>query len=90
MASADRFGPRRSLAALVTQLHHPLKCALEVLANRPAALLELGPLLPQAGQFGSQGGELGAEMVDLLLLGQDEHLGSGGHHNQSLLEMQNP
>ena len=28
--------------------------------------------LPQAGQFSCQGGELAAELLDLLLLGQDE------------------
>ena len=34
-------------------------------------------LLPQAGQFGSQGAELAAELLDLLLLGQDELSGLG-------------
>jgi len=43
LAGAHRAGPRRSLAALTAQLHHPLNCALEVLANRPAALLQLIP-----------------------------------------------
>jgi len=60
-------------------------------------------LLPQAGQFGSQGGEFAAELLDLLLLGQDELSGLGwprqpirfwnpgrrrAHHRRSLPEMQ--
>jgi hypothetical protein len=32
--------------------------------------------LEQAGQFGSQGGELAAELLDLLLLGQDQLSGT--------------
>ena len=59
-------------------------------------------LLAQAGQFDSQGGELAAELLDLLLLGQDKLFGLGwplqpirvwnpgrrrAHHRRSLLEM---
>jgi len=33
--------------------------------------------LPQVGQFGSQSGELGSQLLDLLLLSQDERPGSG-------------
>ena len=32
--------------------------------------------LPQVGQFGRQGGELGAQLLDLLLLSQDERPGT--------------
>ena len=44
MAGADRFGPRRSLTAPVAQLHHPLKCGHKCLADRPAGLLQCGPV----------------------------------------------
>ena len=59
--------------------------------------------LPQLGQFDSQGGELAAELLDLLLLGQDELSGLGwpqlpirvwnpvrrrAHHRRSLPVMQ--
>jgi hypothetical protein len=33
--------------------------------------------LPQAGQLGRKGGELGAQLLDLLLLGQDQLFGTG-------------
>ena len=43
-AGADRFGPRRSLAAWMAQLHHPLQRGLKGLADRPAGLLQVGPI----------------------------------------------
>jgi hypothetical protein len=61
-----------------------LTAALAATALAPCRRLKPGPiaggrfggvaraaadLLPQAGQFGSQGGELAAELLDLLLLG---------------------
>jgi len=33
--------------------------------------------LPQVGQFGSQSGELGTQLLDLLLLSQDDRPGTG-------------
>ena len=59
--------------------------------------------IPQAGQCAGQGGELAAERLNLLLLGQDEPSGRGwpqqtiriwnpgrrrAHHRRSLPEMQ--
>ena len=44
LASADRFRPRRSLAALVTQLHHLLQRGHKHLTDRPAGLLQCGPV----------------------------------------------
>ena len=41
-AGANRFGPRRSLAALGAQLHHPLQRAHKRLADRLAALSNIG------------------------------------------------
>jgi len=70
LAGAQRAGPRRSLAALTAQLHHPLKCALEVLANRPAALLQLIPVdcsvfvaMPVAKQLLLQGQQLRSDFT---------------------------
>ena len=44
LAGAHCAGPRRSLAALVAELHHLLQRGLKCLANRPAALLQGGPV----------------------------------------------
>ena len=44
LTGAHRLGPRRSLATLVTQLHHPLQRGHKGLADRPAALLQAGPV----------------------------------------------
>jgi hypothetical protein len=44
LSGAHRLGPRRSLAPLVAQLHHPLQRGLKGLADRPAALLQAGPV----------------------------------------------
>ena len=44
LAGAHCAGPRRSLAALVAQLHHPLQRGLKRLADRQAALLQGGPV----------------------------------------------
>ena len=44
--------------------------------------------LPQAGQFGHQGSALAAELVDLLLLGQDER--SGLRWPQQPIRIRNP
>jgi hypothetical protein len=43
-AGANRFGPRRSLAAWMAQLHQPLQRCLKGLADRPAGLLQVGPI----------------------------------------------
>jgi hypothetical protein len=43
-AHADFFGPRRSLAAWMFQLRHPLQRGLKGLADRPAGLLQFGPI----------------------------------------------
>jgi len=42
MASAHRFGPRRSIAALTAQIPHPLQRCLKLMADRPGTLLQLG------------------------------------------------
>ena len=44
IAGADRFGPRRSLASLMAQLHHPPQRSLKGLADRYAGLLQGGPI----------------------------------------------
>ena len=44
IAGADRFGPRRSLTARMAQLHHPPQRGLKGLADRPAGLLQAGPI----------------------------------------------
>ena len=44
LSGAHCFGPRRSLAPLATQLHHPLQSGLKGLADRSAALLQRGPV----------------------------------------------
>jgi hypothetical protein len=68
LAGAHRAGPQRSLAALEAQLHYPLQRGLKCLTDRPAVLLQGGPvnlsllvvvpvakkLLLQAQQFRSE------------------------------------
>ena len=44
LSGAHRLGPRRSLAPLVAKLHHLLQPRLKGLADRPAALLQSGPV----------------------------------------------
>ncbi len=44
MAGAHRLGPRRSLAALIAQLHHPLQRGHKRLADWPAGQLQRGPV----------------------------------------------
>ncbi len=44
LAGAHRLGPRRSLAALYTQLHHPLQPGLKLQPDRLAAVLQAGPV----------------------------------------------
>ena len=44
IAGADCFGPRRSLAALMAQLHHPPQRSLKGLADRYAGLLQVEPI----------------------------------------------
>jgi len=44
LSGAHCFGPRRSLAPLATQLHHPLQRDLKGLGDRSAALLQSGPV----------------------------------------------
>jgi hypothetical protein len=44
LAGVHCAGPRRSLAALVAQLDHPLQRGLKGLANRQAALLQGEPI----------------------------------------------
>ena len=44
LAGAHCAGPRRSLAALGAQHHHLLEGGFECLANRPAAVLQGGPV----------------------------------------------
>jgi len=44
LAGADRFRPRRSLAALVTQLHDLLQRGHKRLTDRHAGLLQCGPV----------------------------------------------
>jgi len=44
LTGAHRLGPRRSLALLVAKLHHLLQPRLKGLSNRPAALLQSGPI----------------------------------------------
>jgi hypothetical protein len=43
MAGADRFSPRRLLAALMAQLDHPLRQGRKCMKNRHAGLLHCGP-----------------------------------------------
>jgi hypothetical protein len=68
-AGAHRFGPRRSLVPLDTQLHHSLQRRLKVLADRPAAVLQTGPVdrsilvaVPVAKQLPLQLQQLGSEL----------------------------
>ena len=68
-ASAHGAGPRRSLAALSTQLHHLLEGGLKCLANRPAAMLQGGPVdravlvaMPVAKQLLLQAQQLCSEL----------------------------
>ena len=44
LTGAHRLGPWRSFASLDTQLHHPLQPGHKGLADRPAALLQAGPV----------------------------------------------
>ena len=69
MAGAHRLGPRRSLAALVAQLHHPLQRGHKRLADRPAALLQRQPVvrsvlsaIPQGKQLLLQVQQLRSEL----------------------------
>jgi hypothetical protein len=51
-------------------------------------LRELRPIrIPQAGLFDRQGGELGALLLDFLLVILDDSLDPAGHDNQSASEM---
>ena len=69
LAGAHRAGPRRSLSTFTTQIHHPLLGSLECLANRPAAVLQGGPVdravlvaVPEPKQLLLQAQQLGAEL----------------------------
>ena len=46
LAGAHRLGPRRALASLVAQLHHPLQRGHKRLTDRPAGQLQRGPVDP--------------------------------------------
>jgi hypothetical protein len=87
----------------MTAFKFTLATLLSVRLHRAGGLNPGLSPLPQAGQFGSQGGAWPAELPNLLLLGQDELSGLGwplqptrfwnpgrthSHHGRSLPEMQ--
>ena len=68
-AGAHGAGPRRSLAVLSAQLHHLLQRGLKGLSNRPAAVLQGGPVnravcvaMPVVKQLLLQAQQLGSEL----------------------------
>ena len=106
----QQLRPRSGMARLSAALAATSLAALGWLKARPITRWRFGgvtgtaaDLLPEAGQFSCQGGELAAELLDLLLLGQDERSGlrwsqqpisawnpgrRRAHHRRSLPEMQ--
>ena len=58
IARADRFGPRRSLASLMAQLHYPPQRSLKGLADRYAGLLQLRSEFGAGARAFGDGGEI--------------------------------